>query len=89
MLVAARQEALQRKCHVGPVPLLHSTSFPRSAWGRKMRRFEKNDLLENSELWQERLRKSVRELSLDWAQPLLDRLPESQVVSLQAKRASG
>jgi putative proteasome-type protease len=52
-------------------------------------RFEKNDLLENSELWQERLRKNVRELSLDWAQPLLDRLPDPQVLSLQAKRASG
>jgi putative proteasome-type protease len=52
-------------------------------------RFEKNDLLENSELWQERLRRSVRELSLDWARPLLDRLPESHVVPLQGKRASG
>ena len=52
-------------------------------------RFEKNDLLENSDVWQERLRKSVRELSLDWAQPLLDRLPDPHVLPLQAKRASG
>jgi putative proteasome-type protease len=53
-------------------------------------RFEKTDLSENSELWQERLRKSVRELSLDWARPLLDRLPESHVLPLQqGKRASG
>jgi putative proteasome-type protease len=52
-------------------------------------RFEKNDLLENSETWQERLRKGVRELSLDWAQPLLQRMPESHVLSLQPKRASG
>jgi putative proteasome-type protease len=52
-------------------------------------RFEKNDLMENSNLWEERLRKSVRELSLDWARPLLERLPESHVLSLQGKRASG
>lgn len=52
-------------------------------------RFEKNDLVENSDLWQERLRKSVRELSLDWARPLLERLPESHVLPLQGKRASG
>jgi putative proteasome-type protease len=52
-------------------------------------RFEKNDLMENSELWQERLRKSVRELSLDWARPLLERLPESHVLTMQTTRASG
>ena len=52
-------------------------------------RFEKNDLVENSDLWQERLRKSVRELSVDWARPLLDRLPDAHVLSLQTKRASG
>ena len=52
-------------------------------------RFEKNDLLENSDVWQERLRKIVRELSLDWAQPLLERLPDPHVLPLQAKRASG
>lgn len=52
-------------------------------------RFEKNDLVENSELWQERLRKSVRELSLDWAQPLLARLPDSLVLPIPTKRVSG
>jgi putative proteasome-type protease len=52
-------------------------------------RFEKNDLVENSDVWQERLRKSVRELSLDWARPLLERLPDSQVLPMQGKRASG
>lgn len=52
-------------------------------------RFEKNDLMENSDLWQERLRKSVRELSIDWARPLIERLPSSHVLPLQAKRASG
>ncbi len=63
--------------------------YVRSSYKMISHRFEKNDLVENSDLWQERLRKSVRELSLDWAQPLLDRLPESHVLSLQSKRASG
>jgi putative proteasome-type protease len=63
--------------------------YVRDSYRMDSQRFEKNDLLENSELWQERLRKSVRELSLDWAQPLLDRLPDVQVVSMQAKRVSG
>jgi putative proteasome-type protease len=63
--------------------------YLRNSYRMVSQRFEKNDLLENSELWQERLRRSVRELSLDWARPLLDRLPESHVVPLQAKRASG
>src|SRR4029079_4361774 len=52
-------------------------------------RFEKNDLVENSDKWQERLRNSVREMSLDWAQPLLARLPQKHVVPLKAQRASG
>jgi putative proteasome-type protease len=63
--------------------------YVRNTYRMISQRFEKNDLLENSELWQERLRKSVRELSLDWAQPLLTRLSDPHVVPLQAKRASG
>jgi putative proteasome-type protease len=63
--------------------------YQRNSYKIVSQRFEKNDLLENSELWQERLRKNVRELSLDWAQPLLDMLPDTQVLPLQAKRASG
>jgi putative proteasome-type protease len=63
--------------------------YVRGSYKMISHRFEKNDLVENSDLWQERLRKSVRELSLDWAQPLLDRLPESHVLSLQSKRALG
>jgi putative proteasome-type protease len=62
--------------------------YARNSFKMVSQRFEKNDLLENSELWQERLRKSVRELSLTWAQPLLDLMPETQVLSLH-KRASG
>ena len=63
--------------------------YQRDSYQMVSQRFEKNDLLVNSDLWQERLRKSVRELSLEWAQPLLERLPEARVVSLPAKRASG
>jgi putative proteasome-type protease len=63
--------------------------YVRNSYRMISQRFEKNDLLENSDVWQERLRKSVRELSLDWAQPLLSRLPEPHVLPLQAKRASG
>ena len=63
--------------------------YVRNSYTMISQRFEKNDLLENSDLWQERLRKVVRELSLDWAQPLLERLPDPHVFPLQAKRASG
>jgi putative proteasome-type protease len=63
--------------------------YVRNSYKMISHRFEKNDLVENSDLWQERLRKSVRDLSVDWARPLLDRLPEAHVLSLQSKRASG
>jgi putative proteasome-type protease len=63
--------------------------YVRNSYRMVSQRFEKNDLVENSDLWQERLRKNVRELSLDWAQPLLARLPESHVIQMQSKRASG
>ena len=53
-------------------------------------RFEKTDLLETSTWWQERLRHSVNELSLNWAQPLLDKLPNSpHLIPIQAKRKQG
>lgn len=38
-------------------------------------RYEKADLAEISAWWQERLRHSVKELSSDWLDPLLSRLP--------------
>ena len=63
--------------------------YVRNSYKMVSQRFEKNDLLENSELWQERLRRNVRELSLDWAQPLLERLPDPHVLPLQAKRGTG
>jgi putative proteasome-type protease len=52
-------------------------------------RFEKQDLLLNSELWQERLRNSVNNMCLEWAQPLLDKLSDPAVLPMQAKRPSG
>jgi putative proteasome-type protease len=67
--------------------------YVRDSYRMTSHRFEKNDLLENSDLWQERLRNSVRELSLDWAAPLLDclpePLPETQVIHMPPKRVSG
>jgi putative proteasome-type protease len=63
--------------------------YVKNSYKMVSQRFEKNDLVENSDVWQERLRKSVRELPLAWAEPLLKRLPESHVYPLQAKRASG
>jgi putative proteasome-type protease len=63
--------------------------YVRDSYQMISQRFEKNDLVENSDKWQERLRNSVRELSLDWAQPLLARLPQPHVVPIKAQRASG
>jgi putative proteasome-type protease len=63
--------------------------YAKNSYKMVSQRFEKNDLLENSERWQERLRKNVHELSLEWAQPLLERLPESHVFSMQSKRGTG
>jgi putative proteasome-type protease len=63
--------------------------YVRNSFRMISQRFEKNDLLENSDVWQERLRKSVRELSLDWAESLLNRLPDPHVLTMHSKRASG
>jgi len=38
-------------------------------------RYEKPDLAETSNWWQERVRQSVNELRADWVEPLLSRLP--------------
>jgi putative proteasome-type protease len=47
-------------------------------------RFEKNDLIEISNSWQERLRNSIGQLSFEWMQPLLDRLPRPEVLPIRA-----
>jgi putative proteasome-type protease len=46
-------------------------------------RFEKSDLAENSNWWQERLRDSVRELPTGWMEPVLAKLREPQVVPMR------
>lgn len=63
--------------------------YVRDSYQIVSQRFEKNDLSENSDLWQERLRNSVHAMSLNWAQPLLDQLPPPQVFTMESQRASG
>jgi len=46
-------------------------------------RFEKSDLAENSNWWQERLRDSVRELPTGWMEPVLAKLRDPQVVPMR------
>jgi putative proteasome-type protease len=63
--------------------------YRRDSYRTIAHRFEKNDLAVNSELWQERLRKSVHELSLEWAEPLLGQLLDPQVLHMTSKRSPG
>ncbi len=63
--------------------------YVRDSYQMISQRFEKDDLMDNSNKWQERLRNSVHEMSLDWAQPLLSRLSHPHRVSIKAQRASG
>ena len=51
-------------------------------------RFTKDDLIHLSEWWQDRLRKSVREMSLDWIDPLLQKLPEPSILRLPDPESS-
>jgi putative proteasome-type protease len=48
--------------------------YERDSFEIVTQRYEKHDLAEISERWQERLRQSVNELRSDWAEPLLSRL---------------
>lgn len=48
--------------------------YPRDRFRMVQHRFEKEDLLNLSEFWQEQLRRSVRELSSDWMEPILAKL---------------
>lgn len=45
-------------------------------------RFTKDDLIHLSDWWQDRLRHSVREMPLDWIDPLLHKLPEPSILKL-------
>jgi putative proteasome-type protease len=51
-------------------------------------RFEKLDLMEISQWWQERLRNSVRDLSLDWAESLLAQLPATHTLDISPGKKS-
>jgi putative proteasome-type protease len=49
-------------------------------------RFEKSDLAEISNWWQDRLRESVRVLPTDWMEPVLAQLREPSVVPMRVER---
>jgi putative proteasome-type protease len=49
--------------------------YERGSFALVEQRYEKQDLAEISNWWQERLRQSVNELRADWIEPLLCRLP--------------
>lgn len=51
-------------------------------------RFEKRDLMEISEWWQEQLRNSVHELSLGWAESLLAKLPAAETFPSSSNKKS-
>ena len=51
-------------------------------------RFEKKDLAEISNWWQERLRDSVRELPVDWMEPVLSRVPRPLLLLLDRRDAA-
>ncbi|HUI28140.1 MAG TPA: peptidase [Candidatus Kryptonia bacterium] len=55
--------------------------YERGSYELVEQRYEKQDLAEISNWWQERLRKSVNELQSDWAEPLLSRLPSRRTVA--------
>jgi putative proteasome-type protease len=63
--------------------------YAKDSYRMVSQRFEKQDLLQNSELWQERLRNSVNNMSLDWAQALLEKLHTRDVFPLKTTRALG
>lgn len=49
--------------------------YERDSFALVEQRYEKADLAEISNWWQERLRQSVNELRVDWVEPLVSRLP--------------
>ena len=51
-------------------------------------RFEKRDLMEISEWWQDQLRNSVHELSLTWAESLLAKLPATETFLSSSNKKS-
>lgn len=63
--------------------------YVRDSYQTVMHRYDKADLLEISDWWQDRLRRSVRELSLSWIEPLLEKLPDPSLLPLKLADAEG
>jgi putative proteasome-type protease len=63
--------------------------YVRDSYQTVMHRYDKSDLLEISDWWQDRLRKSVRELSLSWIEPLLEKLPDPSLLPLKLADSHG
>lgn len=51
-------------------------------------RFTKDELAEMSNWWQERLRHSVREMSMGWIEPLLSKIPKPALLPLRSEDSS-
>jgi putative proteasome-type protease len=56
--------------------------YPRGTFNIVEHRYQKSDLLDISNWWQDRLRNSVRDLPLDWIKPLQQKLPEAAILKL-------
>lgn len=56
--------------------------YPRNTHQFVEHRYSKDDLAHLSQWWQDRLRNSVRELPLDWIQPLHDKISEPSILKL-------
>lgn len=56
--------------------------YPRDSYTIVEHRYDKEDLAYLSNWWQERLRNSVRELPLDWMEPLNEKLSDPSVLKL-------
>jgi len=65
--------------------------YARDSFRIVMQRFNKEDLVEISDRWQERLRNSVRDLSMAWMEPLLQQLPGETTIPypLRGKQSGG
>lgn len=66
--------------------------YPRGTYQMVEHRYIKDELLHLSNWWQDRLRNSVREMPLEWMEPLNEKLPEDSILQLpttQSKDTAG
>jgi len=61
--------------------------YPTNSFKIVTHRYTKEDLAHISDWWQDRLRNSVRELPLDWIEPLQKKLPQSSILKLPSVRS--